>query len=92
MTFKKGSISPARGRITALRDCLQGGYTNDPVWVMSSVDQRRSKQFQNSPFFADRSVQRSFFRWRSSVLKLKPPLWQNSLRRMPLLTNPATNC
>ena len=26
------------------------------------------------------------------VLKLKPRLWQNSLRRMPLLTNSATNC
>ena len=36
--------------------------------------------------------QRSFFRWRSSVLKLKPRLWQNSLRRIPLLTNSATNC
>ncbi len=35
---------------------------------------------------------RSFFRWRSSVLKLKPRLWQNSLRRIPLLTNSATNC
>ena len=31
--------------------------------------------------------QRSFFRWRSSVLKLKPRLSQNSLRRIPLLTN-----
>ena len=36
--------------------------------------------------------QRSFFRWRSSVLKLKPRLWQNSLRRIPLLANSATNC
>ena len=36
--------------------------------------------------------QRSFFRWRSSVLKLKPRLWQNSLRRIPLFTNSATNC
>jgi hypothetical protein len=27
-----------------------------------------------------------------SVLKLKPRLWQNSLRRIPLLTNSATNC
>ena len=36
--------------------------------------------------------QRRFFRWRSSVLKLKPRLWQNSLRRIPLLTNSATNC
>jgi len=36
--------------------------------------------------------QRSFFRWRYSVLKLKPRLWQNSLRRIPLLTNSATNC
>jgi hypothetical protein len=36
--------------------------------------------------------QRRFFKWRSSVLKLKPRLWQNSLRRMPLLTNSATNC
>ena len=36
--------------------------------------------------------QRGFFRWRSSVLKLKPRLWQNSLRRIPLLTNSATNC
>jgi hypothetical protein len=36
--------------------------------------------------------QRSFFGWRSSVLKLKPRLWQNSLRRIPLLTNSATNC
>ncbi len=36
--------------------------------------------------------QRSFLRWRSSVLKLKPRLWQNSLRRIPLLTNSATNC
>jgi hypothetical protein len=25
-------------------------------------------------------------------LKLKPRLWQNSLRRIPLLTNSATNC
>ena len=33
-----------------------------------------------------------FFRWRSSVLKLKPRLSQNSLRRTPLLTNSATNC
>ncbi len=32
------------------------------------------------------------FRWRSSVLKLKPRLSQNSLRRTPLLTNSATNC
>ncbi len=36
--------------------------------------------------------QRRFFRWRSSVLKLKPRLWQNSLRRIPLLTNSVTNC
>ena len=36
--------------------------------------------------------QRGFFKWRSSVLKLKPRLWQNSLRRTPLLTNSATNC
>ena len=36
--------------------------------------------------------QRSFFRWRSSVLKLKPRLRQNSLRRTPLLTNSTTNC
>ncbi|PYX38121.1 MAG: hypothetical protein DMG75_04890 [Acidobacteria bacterium] len=35
--------------------------------------------------------QRRFFRWRFSVLKLKPRLWQNSLRRIPL-TNSATNC
>jgi hypothetical protein len=35
--------------------------------------------------------QRSFFRWRSRVPKRKPRLWQNSLRRMPLLTNSATN-
>ena len=33
-----------------------------------------------------------FFRWRSSVLKLKPRLWQNSLGRMPLLRNSATSC
>jgi hypothetical protein len=36
--------------------------------------------------------QRRFFRWRFRVLKLKPRLWQNSLRRIPLLTNSATNC
>jgi hypothetical protein len=36
--------------------------------------------------------QRSLFRWQSRVLKLKPRLWQNSLRRIPLLTNSATNC
>jgi transposase len=36
--------------------------------------------------------QRSFFRWRSSVLKLKPRLWQNSLRRIQLLTNSVANC
>jgi hypothetical protein len=36
--------------------------------------------------------QRSFLRWRSSVLKLKPRFWQNSLRRIPLLMNSATNC
>jgi hypothetical protein len=35
--------------------------------------------------------QRRFFKWRSSVLKLKPRLWQDSLRRIPLLTNSATN-
>src|SRR5258708_38796201 len=35
---------------------------------------------------------RLFFKWRSSVLKLKPRLWQNSLRRIPLLTNSSTNC
>jgi hypothetical protein len=32
------------------------------------------------------------FKWRSSVLKLKPRVRQNSLRRMSLLTNSATNC
>jgi hypothetical protein len=37
-------------------------------------------------------LQRRSFRWRSRVLKLKPRLWQNSLRRIPLLTNSATNC
>jgi hypothetical protein len=26
------------------------------------------------------------------LLKLKPRLWQNSLRRIPLLTNSATSC
>jgi hypothetical protein len=36
--------------------------------------------------------QRRFFRCRSSVLKLKPRLWQNSPRRAPLLVIPATNC
>jgi hypothetical protein len=36
--------------------------------------------------------QRRFFRWRSSVLKLKRRLWQNSLRRMPLFMNSAANC
>ena len=36
--------------------------------------------------------QRRIFKWRSSVLKLKPRLWQNSLRCIPLLTNSATNC
>jgi hypothetical protein len=35
--------------------------------------------------------QRRFFRWRSRVLKLRPRLWQNSLRRIPLLTNSAAN-
>jgi hypothetical protein len=35
---------------------------------------------------------RRFLKWRSSVLKLKPRLRQNSLRRMPLFTNSATNC
>jgi hypothetical protein len=35
--------------------------------------------------------QRRFFRWRSSVLKLKPRLRQNSLLRIPLLTNSDTN-
>jgi len=35
---------------------------------------------------------RRFFRWRSSVLKLKPRLRQNSICRMPLLINSATNC
>jgi hypothetical protein len=35
--------------------------------------------------------QRSFFRWRSSVLKLEPRLWQNSLRRIPLFRNSATS-
>jgi hypothetical protein len=35
--------------------------------------------------------QRSRFRWRSSVLKLNPRLRQNSLRRIPLLMNSATN-
>src|SRR5271157_5428635 len=34
---------------------------------------------------------RRFFRWRSSVLKLKPRLWQNSLRPIPLLTNSVTS-
>src|ERR1019366_6924977 len=36
--------------------------------------------------------QRRFFRWRCRVPKLKPRLRQNSLRRMPLLTNSATIC
>jgi hypothetical protein len=31
---------------------------------------------------------RRFFRWRASVLKLKPRLRQNSFRRMPLLGTP----
>jgi hypothetical protein len=35
--------------------------------------------------------QSRFFRWRSSVLKLKPRLRQNSLRRIPLLVNSATH-
>src|ERR1019366_7186256 len=35
--------------------------------------------------------QRRSLRWRSSVLKLKPRLRQNSLRRMLLPTNSATN-
>jgi hypothetical protein len=35
---------------------------------------------------------RRFFRWGSSVLKLKPRLWQDSLLRIPLFTNSATNC
>jgi hypothetical protein len=30
-------------------------------------------------------IQCRFFRWRSRVLKFKPRLWQNSLRRKPLL-------
>jgi hypothetical protein len=37
-------------------------------------------------------VQRSVFRCRSRMLKLKRRLWQNSLRRIPLLANSATNC
>ena len=36
--------------------------------------------------------QRCFFRCRLSVPKLKPRLRQNSLRRMPLVTNSATIC
>src|ERR1022692_2712990 len=36
--------------------------------------------------------QRCFFRCRFSVPKLKPRLRQNSLRRMPLVTNSATIC
>jgi hypothetical protein len=36
--------------------------------------------------------QRRFFRWRSNVLKLNCRLRQNSLRRIPLLMNSATNC
>ena len=36
--------------------------------------------------------QRRFFRWRSSVLKLKPRLRQKSFLRIPLLTNSATSC
>ena len=35
---------------------------------------------------------RRFFRWRSSVLKLNCRLRQSSPRRIPLLTNSATNC
>jgi len=37
-------------------------------------------------------VHRRFFKWRSSVLKLKPRALQDSLRRTSLLTNSATNC
>src|ERR1035437_4919013 len=36
--------------------------------------------------------QRCFFRCRLSVPKLKPRFLQNSLRRMPLLTNSVTSC
>jgi hypothetical protein len=35
--------------------------------------------------------QRRFFRWRFSVPKLNRRLRQNSLRRIPLLMNAATN-
>ena len=36
--------------------------------------------------------QRCFLRWRFNVLKLKPRFWQNSLRRIPLVMNSATDC
>src|ERR1019366_2270390 len=67
-----------------LGSCCVGG---DFLAANSTFTNRPAEEVRLRLFF-----QRRFFRWRSRVLKLKPRLRQNSLRRMPLLTNSATNC
>ncbi len=57
--------------------------------VMENKPDRKCEGVAGSFFLV---FQHCFFRCRSSVPKLKPRLRQNSLRRMLLLTNSATNC
>jgi len=77
--------APARQHYGQPRSC--GARRRRFLGRQRHLEQPASRRDSSAPSF-----QRRFFRWRSSVLKLKPRLWQNSLRRIPLLTNSATNC
>ena len=57
----------------------------------SAADSTPSNLYSAREFFLFR-FHRRFFRWRASVLKLKPRLRQNAFCRMPAAGNSDTNC
>jgi hypothetical protein len=79
----------ARGSLgsTTANPQLGSGCIDDFLAANSTGTNRSAEETGLRHLFQSR-----FFRWRSSVLKLKPRLWQNSLRRIPLLTKSATKC
>ena len=79
------SIRCPRGSTTASPQ-FDSFCTGDFLAANSTVTTRPAEETGVRLLF-----QRRFFRWRSSVLELKPRLWENSLRRIPLLMNAATN-
>jgi hypothetical protein len=85
-------VSTSTSRCTSILHPPDNTKANPVVDFLSSADFSPANSTPSSlhsarEFFLFR-FHRRFFRWRASVLKLKPRLRQNSFRRMPLLGTP----